>query len=69
MRRLVQLVQAAKGMCVCCKEEATGGLAYYTAGISEYTYLHTFLTTYCPVFKRASCRFLVSPARHNIHIS
>lgn len=44
MRRMIRLVQAAKGMLVfrkeendrwLCGSEASGGLAYYTAGISE----------------------------------
>ena len=45
MRRMIQLVQVAKGTPVSCKvkndcqlctSEATGDLAYYNAGISEY---------------------------------
>ena len=46
MRRMIRLVQAAKGKRVFCKEgrenllyssDAKGGYAYYTAGISGYT--------------------------------
>ena len=46
MRRMIRLVQAAKGKRVCYKEErerllysseAKGGYAHYAAGISEYT--------------------------------
>ena len=46
MRRMIRLVQAAKGTRICYKEEkecllysseAKGGYAYYTAGISECT--------------------------------